>query len=295
MGIGTFSHSGKKHILTDIQVPFVAHFHPSVSMFASRLLQSVEIPGKPDLSSHTMIHFLDRFVYRNAKTAASSLRGSSIMQPLAGGDSRGVFISNKTGQDKSISLNSEAFWYKRSEDVAVDEAFFHKYFTQIGKGKQSTRKGNKLWKGLDANEEDEEVQENEDAIWRALVESRPEVEGQNEDESDFEMLNLDDSDYHSSSDSDVGLKGGGGSDLKSTGLGDVSSHGSEADTASLDEEDLSDMDELFKKELQTNQQVELTAGDEKDRRMSKRRRLKNLPTFASTEEYAAMLQNDEDY
>ncbi len=264
-------------------------------MFASRLLHSVEMPAKPDLASHTMIHFLDRFVYRNAKAAAGGLRGSSIMQPLAGGESRRVFISNRTGQDKSISLNSEAFWRKRAGDVAVDEAFFHKYFTQIGKGKQSTRKGNKLMNGAEDTKDNEDDEENEDEIWQALVESRPEVEGHREDESDFEMLDLDDSEDHSSVDGGVDLESEDGSDSKFGDLEDESSHGSEARAASLDdEEETSYMDELFKKELQTSQQIELTVRDGKDHKISKRRKLKNLPTFASTEEYAAMLQDDDE-
>ena len=37
------------------------------------------------MTLHTLTHFLDRFVYRTPKAAAST-RGSSLMQPLAGSD-----------------------------------------------------------------------------------------------------------------------------------------------------------------------------------------------------------------
>jgi ribosome biogenesis protein MAK21 len=42
-------------------LPFLAHFHPSVSVGAERVLGHVVVPGKPDLELHTLIHFLDRF------------------------------------------------------------------------------------------------------------------------------------------------------------------------------------------------------------------------------------------
>ena len=163
-------------------------------MFASRLLNDDKMPPKPDLASHTLTHFLDRFVYRNAKASAGGPRGSSIMQPLAGGDNKGILLSNRSTQGGQQPVNSEAFWRKKAEDVAVDEVFFHTYFNQIGKGKQAAGKKNAAKTAEDSDNEDE----NEDEIWQALVDSRPEVEGPSDDDSDLEMLDLDDSEDASS-------------------------------------------------------------------------------------------------
>ncbi|KAI4086360.1 MAG: hypothetical protein L6R37_008421 [Teloschistes peruensis] len=63
-------------------LPFLKHYHPSVSLFAARLLTHDAMPPKTDLSSHTLIHFLDRFVYRNPKSTTAA-RGASIMQPIS--------------------------------------------------------------------------------------------------------------------------------------------------------------------------------------------------------------------
>lgn len=258
-------------------------------MFADRLLNEEKMPPKPDLTSHTLTHFLDRFVYRNVKSAPSSARGSSIMQPLSGGDSAGVLISSRATQNGQQNVNTEAFWRKKVEDVAVDEIFFHKYFSQIGKGKQSTKK--KPTKTA-AGSDDED--ENEDEIWEALVNSRPEVEGGSEDESDMEMLDLDDSDMDSDADEDQdGEEGEDEGVIFNDSDGSVSSMDEDGGIALDDDDDEapSEMDELFEQELEKAQ-----ASEEKPAETSreKRKKMKSLPTFASAEDYAEMLDNDDD-
>jgi ribosome biogenesis protein MAK21 len=268
-------------------------------MFASRLLEQVEMPVKPDLASHTLIHFLDRFVYRNAKAATGGLRGSSIMQPLAGGDSKGVLVSNRVAIHGHKPLNAEAFWRKKAEDVAVDEVFFHKYFNQIGRSKQSLKKTKAEKKSEDAHNEDEE--DGEDEIWQALVESRPEVEGESEDYSDMEMLDLDDSDQSSlnGSGSDLGDRFEDDEDSNASGVDfedddELVNSGSEADPG--DEIAASDIDELFNQELEMAREDNAEKDSKPDRESSrsKRRKLKGLPTFASVEDYAEMMQDDDE-
>ncbi|RDL42133.1 ARM repeat-containing protein [Venustampulla echinocandica] len=274
-------------------IPFLVHFHPSVSLFASRLVNNETMPPKPDLTSHTLSAFLDRFVYRNAKSVAEKPRGSSIMQPLSGSDNKGILLSNKSAQASLQPVNTEAFWRKKAEDVAVDEVFFHKYFSQIGKGKQAGKQ-----KVAKERDDGEEGSEDEDEIWKALVESRPEVEGDSDD-SDMEMLDLDDSDAEEVSDVDIESDDGGVqlmdvdedediSDMAGSDASEAFVSGSEADAASDDE----DEDALFSKELQTAQPEK--DEDTKESSRKKRRKLKSLPTFASMEDYAEMLDNDDD-
>lgn len=282
------------------QLPFLSHFHPSVSMFAARLLSQSEMPVKPDLASHTLIHFLDRFVYRNAKAAAGGLRGASIMQPLAGGESKGVLVSNRLAAHTQKPLNSEDFWRRKAEDVAVDEVFFHKYFSQLGKVKQS-RKNKMPEKGdVDVNSEDDENEDDgEDEIWQALVESRPELEGNSDDDSDLGMLDLDDSDQSASVGSVSDLEylsdedgGSGASD--DNDAPEFDSLGS--DIVHEDDEAVSDLDELFNQELETTEddKVKKELDAKREDRKNKRRKFKNLPTFASAEDYAEMMLDDEE-
>ncbi|KAH6678150.1 CBF/Mak21 family-domain-containing protein [Halenospora varia] len=273
-------------------IPFLVHFHPSVSLFAFRLSQNAPMPPKPDLASHGLSHFLDRFVYRNAKAAASGPKGSSIMQPLAGSDNNSILLTSKYSQASLQPVNTEAFSRKKAEDVAVDEVFFHKYFSQIGKGKQTSSK-KKTEKKSGSDEDDEE--NDEDEIWQALVESRPEVEGASDD-SDMEMLDLDDSDIEASDD-EVDVESDGGvpiipedeaSDSGSEDEEEMFPEGSDIEAMSDDE----DEEALFAKELQTATPAE--EDEEKESSRKKRRRLKNLPTFASMEDYAAMIDKEDD-
>ena len=216
------------------------------------------------------------------------------MQPLSGGDSKGILLSSRSVEGAQQPVNSEAFWRKKAEDVAVDEVFFHKYFNQIGKGKQaSDKKKEKAPKAPDGSEGDED--ENEDEIWQALVDSRPEVEGPSDDDSDLEMLDLEDSD---GSDATSALDNAEVDDKED----DEEETGSDSDDGVVlsgfsEDEDVgskddvgSELDELFEKELETAQP------EHKDEETSrqKRRKLKSLPTFASVEDYAALLDNDED-
>lgn len=278
--------------LTIQQIPFLVHFHPSVSMFASRLVNDEKMPPKPDLTSHTLTHFLDRFVYRNAKASAGGPKGSSIMQPLSGGDNKGILLSSRSVQGTQQPVNSEAFWRKKAEDVAVDEVFFHKYFSQIGKGKQASDKKEKLPKKAEGS--DDEADENEDEIWQALVDSRPEVEGPSDDDSDLEMLDLDSDESDAASDMDdteADIEEDGEEEAGSDSDGGVVLSGfSEDEDVGSDDEVGSELDELFSKELQTAQ----PEAKEEETSRQKRRKLKSLPTFASVEDYAAMLDNDED-
>jgi ribosome biogenesis protein MAK21 len=253
------------------------------------------MPPKPDLASHTLSAFLDRFVYRNAKAASAGPRGNSIMQPLSGGDSKAVLLSNKSSHT-SQPLNTEAFWRKKAEDVAVDEAFFHKYFSQIGKTKQASSKKKVPTRGEDGEDEDAD----EDEIWQALVESRPEVEG-NSDESDMEMLDLDDSDMED--DSDLDMSDGGveinmdddESDVEGEEVDEDEFPGSEvgSEPEIPEDEDDEDEDALFAKELQSAQPADEDK-DEKETSRKRKQRLKKLPMFASMEDYAAMVDNDDD-
>ena len=272
---------------------FLTHYHPSVSLFANRLLTHAPMPPKPDLSLNTLIHFLDRFVYRNPK-ATSTAKGASVMQ---GGDSSALLVSRYSEKDRSRApVNSEAFWKMENEKIGADEVFFHKYFNTLGRGREKTRKkkeDRKKGEGASESEGDEEE------IWKALVDSRPEVEGSSDggifsdDDVDMEELVDDDEDV-----SEVGAgladqddrDDSGGRSLVFEDEDDETLLDSEAEVPS----ELEDA-AFFGRELQSNKrEIEEKEHPEKgEKRSKKRRRLKNLPTFASADDYAKMM-GDED-
>lgn len=251
------------------------------------------MPSKPDPSLHTVMHFLDRFVYRNARTKTDSARGSSLMQPMAGSAAADLLIKKRDGSRNELPLNSEAFWLKKSEDVAADEVFFHEYFNQ-SKKKVMTAKERKQSKKDEASDD-----EDEEEIWKALVNSQPDIEGIDEDEEGFS--DVDDFAYEDD-DMDVGddLEGGDEEALE----------GADAeDSDGFDAADLDSGDDAF---LDSDVEVDIpSAEDEKEEDTGKpddtkgkvsrskeqrdrKKKLKQLPTFASAEDYAKLLGDDDD-
>ncbi|PYI12552.1 CBF-domain-containing protein [Aspergillus sclerotiicarbonarius CBS 121057] len=299
-------------------LPYLSHFHPSVSVNAAHLLDHKPMSGQPDMTLHTLSHFLDRFVYRTPKASALT-RGSSIMQPLAGSEAKDRLVTaGKQGQH--LSLNSESFWKKKAEDVAAEDVFFHEYFNRIGKG-QDKEKAKKKTKDADEDEEDDEgVSDAESEIWKALVDSRPDLEAGSEDDLDMDDL---ESAYDQSD--DEGEEGGDSEvelnldsddemeDVEEAAVSDVEEPPTKTkakkakaakEEESSDDEDPFDMDvsdaEAFvdsDEELPSDVELGVAEEEPKDDKQSerkKRRKLKHLPTFASADDYAALLAGEDE-
>jgi ribosome biogenesis protein MAK21 len=311
-----------EHRLTTVQLPYLSHFHPSVSVNAANLLEHKPMSGKPDLTLHTLTHFLDRFVYRTPKAAATT-RGASIMQPLAGSDAQDRLVAGGK-HAQHVPLNSEAFWKKKSEDVAAEDVFFHEYFNRLGKDKDKTRKK----KGKDPVDRDEEdgegLSDAESEIWQALVDSRPELEGAGSDD-DLDMEDLE-SAYDKSDDEE-----GEGSGDDEVIFDDESDEEMDEEMGEMDEDeafeaaeqaavqskskskktqepeasedefdmDVSDDEAFLDSDGELPSDMELGGGvelpkDEDQTDRKKRRKLKHLPTFASADDYAALLAGEDD-
>lgn len=259
-------------------IPYFRHFHPSVSVFASNLLVKQKTIPKPELANHTLINFLDKFVYKNAK-AADSKRGASIMQPvLAAGSAAHVVVPGRGSAKNQANVNSAAFWNKKQEDVAAEDVFFHAYFSQVGKPALAA-KDKKEKQAADG--EGEEI--DEDEIWGALVNSRPDVEGQDED---VDMDMEDDEDDMS----DLGSL----LDMSDDDEDDDDEDEAE-DVEMEDGEDGSERGALFSEseEDEDEDEEEEKAGKDSKGKMRKRE-LKKLPTFATADDYAALLEQEED-
>ena len=228
------------------------------------------------------------------------------MQPLAGGDTSGLLVSARSAKIAlRAPVNTEAFWEMEGEKVEADEVFFHKYFNTIGKGKELAKK-KKADKKKSVNDGDsEEDKDDEEEIWKALVDSRPEIEGSNQSDADLDMDDLD-SAHGGSADDDLAVENDKDVDIPADGPDDsdgspAMDFGEDADALlHSDDEIASDLDKAFKAEVQlgssakggASKLVEEENGGSK--RETKRRRVKNLPTFASVDDYAAILGEGED-
>jgi ribosome biogenesis protein MAK21 len=281
-------------------LPFLQHFHPSVSLFAESLLFNKPMPPKPDPTTHTLSHFLDRFVYRSARSkATASMHGSSIMQPMAGSNAADLLVKPSREGGVRGEVNSEVFWQKKVEDVAADEVFFHSYFNQAGNKRRNILE--KKSKKVEA-EHDESDEDGEEEIWKAITASKPEVEGPDEDD-DLSMGDLE-SAYSSSGDgSEAGIDLGGddnvadeapeGEDLLANEISDAEDMDDMPDFESEDDALLGDEDDLPEGlEVPEEEPEEEMSKNKKKRK--ERKKLKQLPTFASAEDYAKLLGDDDD-
>ncbi|CAF9923969.1 MAG: hypothetical protein GOMPHAMPRED_003504 [Gomphillus americanus] len=262
--------------------PLTTHFHPSVSLFVSNLLSKQKIQAKPDLSLHTLINFLDRFVYRNPKKITDALKGVSLMQPMAIANTSDMLVSGRaSGKWKTPALNTIDFARMKDNKVQADEVFFHKYFATKNQGKELAQK-RKDKKRKNTESESEEDNENEETIWKALVDSRPELD---DGEDDFDDDNDDFSDLESGfiTDEDQG-------DELFNDEDDMDLDDDEEGALFGSDEELSSMTGDVDEGLSGRK----SAGKADARGQKRRKLLKDLPTFASADEYASALQNDED-
>ena len=281
-------------------IPLLAHFHPTVSLFASHLLSKLPMPSKPDLGMHTLSSFLDRFVYRNPKAAPPTTHGSSIMQPLAGGATSGMVL-NTRNKKATLPLNSDQFWRRKVEDVRPEEVFFHKYFNITQPGAKAQKR-----KRAASDDEDEEAEEGE--VWQALVNSRPDLEGADEDDDvefddDEDDLIMDDSDdgpdlddededaeWGTDESGDEDSDDEGGAVLDGDDDGDAEA-AFEAAMAKAQARRAEEVEESEDEEMEEEKVVD-PKKKERDERKTKKRKLKGLPTFASAEDYADMMMSD---
>lgn len=289
--------SSRLRLTVHNQTPLLLHFHPSVALFSSKLISHETMPPKPDLSLHTLIHFLDRFVYKNPKLS-STPRGASIMQPIAGSDTSGLLVSTRSKVTPREPVNSEAFWKLEDGKVGADEVFFHRYFSTMGRGKDESKKKKAKRKAEDASDVEED--EGEDEIWKALVDSRPELEGSDasDDNIDLEELGSVTEDDAAEqvqrwNQEDVGSDDVNGTEAEANG--EIMEF--EDDDGALlesDDEVPSDLDKAFNKDQIQFDSKNTSKVSEASKRGQKRRKLKHLPIFASAEDYATMLDDDDD-
>jgi ribosome biogenesis protein MAK21 len=266
-------------------LPFLAHYHPSVAVSADNLLRHEKLPGKPDLDLHTLIHFLDRFVYRNPKPSYSKPRGSSIMQPLAATESRGLLLSSAPSGPQRLPVNTNNFKTRKEGEVAAEDIFFHKYFNSLGKEKPKVKA-----KARQGANEDSLADGEESEIWKAMMESAPDLEGADSSDNDIEMEDLQ-SDFEQSLDEmSQDLDEDDGDEDFDDGterMERASSNGLNDGLMVLDE-DTSDNAGPINSAKKLSKSSKSTAASKE-----RRKKMKALPTFASANDYAKILEDDE--
>lgn len=292
-------------------LPLLAHFHPSVHVLASKLLNQTPITEKPDPTVYTLMNFLDKFAFKNAKTKAQAVHGTSIMQPMAGTSKAADYlITARDGDRLHDPVNSEQFWKKKVDDVREDEVFFHTYFEKAGKAKHASMKEKKKKRARDDEDEDESA--GEDEVWKALVNSRPDIEGDASDDEGFSDMDMDDMSDDEDLEGDDASEGGVelnlGSDEDGMDFDDAAGQHDDDDDGFGDEGFDLDDEEAFMdsdedipvdiplgaddSDLEADQSASKAKDKDKEKKSRKKRKLKHLPTFASVEDYAKLIGDD---
>ncbi|KAF2266795.1 CBF-domain-containing protein [Lojkania enalia] len=288
-------------------LPLQAHYHPSVHVLASKILRQELIKEKPDPTIYTLMNFLDKFSFRNPKTKTQGTRGTSIMQPMSGTSKAADYlITLRDGDKQHDPVNSESFWRRKMDDVRADEVFFHTYFDKAGKAKQANKKEKKKMKN-GKQDEDEDEESAEEEIWKALVNSRPDIEGRDEGSEEWSNIDMDDmSEDEANGGIHEGVELNLGSDDEDAGA--VPSHEINDDDEDMDdeafdldddEEAIVDSDEDIPLDFDMDDDTDIEepsapkSKKEKDKKGRKKRKLKHLPTFASAEDYAKLIGEDD--
>ncbi|KAJ3916549.1 CBF/Mak21 family-domain-containing protein [Lentinula edodes] len=282
--------------------PLLHHYHPAISLHARQLLSSQPLTASADLSLNTLSHFLDRFVYKNAKKIspdATKGKGVSAMQPSASGIEGVKLIKGELATSGDLLMNEEKFLKRRPEDVPVDQLFFHKYFTRKNERvrEKHTKSSNEDSEASD-EEEEEGSELDEEEVWKAMQASMPKVladdddlmndsdvdpDGDDSDErSSLNDEDLQDEDVEEDSDNELSLVEGSDNEdlisLNDDGL--IEYDGSDAEVGDAEEWDGIGIDSAKSNKRKRN-----------DEEKKRRKKLKSLPTFASYEDYAKMIED----
>ncbi|CAH0697721.1 unnamed protein product [Spodoptera exigua] len=109
-------------------VTLARHFHPTVKLFAEKLLQEqiIQYSGDP-LKDFAGIRFLDRFVFKNPKKRADTQQDDGIKK-VKGSHPKFAIRKNYTAKGlKSIPVNSASYLNEDASKVPVDERFLYDF------------------------------------------------------------------------------------------------------------------------------------------------------------------------
>ncbi|KAL8991910.1 MAG: hypothetical protein Q9188_007681, partial [Gyalolechia gomerana] len=155
-------------------------------------------------------------------------------------------------------------------------------------------------KGVEEEDGSDEDGEAEEEIWKALVESRPEIEGSEGGSEDDEGFDVEMDELDEEMGSDEGSEGeiGDKEGTQRNGTADLDDDEGMPDFGEDDDALLgSDDDVPSDLEAASEQEVkgaELKDDKKKKGKKAKRMKFKQLPTFASADDYAGMLEGEGD-
>ncbi|KAJ7090360.1 CBF/Mak21 family-domain-containing protein [Mycena belliarum] len=259
----------------------------------------------------------------NTNVVIGKGKGASAMQPAASGlEGGGVKLMKGEMGDMEERVNEGVFLRRKESDIPVDQLFFHKFFSrknekEKAKNAKADRRKNR-GEGSDSDDDDETdeiggeemdltgdeankaVEEDgfeeedsdlgEDEVWKAMQASMPKVNG------DEDLMEESDDDIPSDLDDDE-ASGTGDEDDEALSLVEGSDN---EDLVPLDGDFPSGLIDYDGSDGETGDEEEewggISEGGDKKRKREdtsnqRRKKLRSLPTFASYEDYAKLIEN----
>ncbi|XP_013145408.1 PREDICTED: CCAAT/enhancer-binding protein zeta [Papilio polytes] len=118
-------------------LPLFKHFHPTVKLFAEKLLneQIVQYSGDP-LKDFAGIRFLDRFVFKNPKKRETQQYGE--VKKVKGSHPKFAIRKNYSAKGlKAIPVNSSTYLNEDAKKIPVDEKFLYDFLQKRREAKTS--------------------------------------------------------------------------------------------------------------------------------------------------------------
>ena len=258
----------------------LGHYHPSVVQFARSVSKAepISYAGDP-LRDFGLMPFLDKFVFKNPKSARRRAAGGSIMQP-----SGGVAASGDGGAPE-LAMSSRGavanLLSKPVERVAAHERFFHTYFARKKEAEEKAHRGRPGQKpqapsAAEDEEGGDDLGADGEAFAQRLAKSLMRDEGAFEEGDDDDDDDLDDDD----DDDDVGEDEDEDEDEDDDDIDfDFGEEGEDDD-----EDDDGDGDLAFGEDM--------AAAEEEEESSSRKKKRKKAggPTFADASEFAHILE-----
>ncbi|XP_045457344.1 CCAAT/enhancer-binding protein zeta [Melitaea cinxia] len=110
-------------------LPLAKHFHPTVKLFAEKLInqQIIQYSGDP-LKDFAGIRFLDRFVFKNPKKRTEKQVEEGEVKKVKGSHPKFAVRKNYSAKGlKSIPVNSSTYLNEDAKKIPVDEKFLYDF------------------------------------------------------------------------------------------------------------------------------------------------------------------------
>ncbi|KAA8582924.1 hypothetical protein FQN60_015470 [Etheostoma spectabile] len=232
------------------------HYHPSVSLFATTILQggSIQYSGDP-LQDFTLIRFLDRFP-----------KHSSLV---------------------SIPVNCEEFLSKEESQVAVDEIFFHRFFRKRQQEKQLKARRPR---GDGDNDSVEDV-DDEDNV--KSKKGKKDTEDSDSDDSDLDDLDDEEVSLGSMDEEDFGdeLDEDGGTFVDPEGVPELEDAAFGDSDDEMDVPDITPRTKQGKRKRKSSEEA-IFSGSSGPKQGKKKKGKKDAVMFVSADEFGSLLDEN---